>query len=106
MLRQGEREVVGFLFRHGAFENTGFDLIEQDATAPAELGGGAEIVEAGGGVGKLIYDEPMVFPWNFCYKLPQKLGLIAGGFQFGYRLQPKLTLRVQRRQFGWKLWPN
>jgi hypothetical protein len=49
MLRQGEGEVVGFLLRHRPFISPGFDLVQQDVARPAESGGGAEVVKAGGG---------------------------------------------------------
>ena len=34
-------------FGQGALICSGFDLVEQDVARPAELGGGAEIVQAG-----------------------------------------------------------
>jgi len=49
VLREGEVEVVGLLFRDGTLVGTGLDLIEQDIARPAEAGGGAEIPKAGGG---------------------------------------------------------
>ena len=56
ILRQGEREVVGLLLRHRPFVGAGLDLVEQDIARPAEAGGGAEVVEAGGGVGELCQE--------------------------------------------------
>ena len=52
MLREGEGEVMRLLFLDGALVGAGFDLVEQNAAGPAELRGGAEIVEAGGWVGE------------------------------------------------------
>ena len=64
MLRQGEREVVRLLFLDSALIGAGFDLVEQDIARPAELRGGAQVVEAGGGVGHLVKNESMMAPGN------------------------------------------
>ena len=64
MLRQGEGEVVRLLLRHRPFIRTGLDLVEQDIPRPAELGGGAEVVKAGGGVGEFGQNVCVMAPWN------------------------------------------
>ena len=85
ILRQGEGEVVGLLLRHRPFIRTGLDLVEQDVARPAELGRGAEVVEAGSGDGEFVQDQQILSPGDFCDKLSQKVDdcLIC---QFGHSL--------------------
>ena len=85
MLRQGEGEIVGFLLRDGAFVSAGLDLVEQDIARPAEAGGGAEIPEAGGGVGELASGLQRVVPREL---LRQAVAEMLVSQQFGHRLWP------------------
>ena len=62
MLREGEREVVRFLFQHRAFIRAGLDLVEQDIPRPAKARRGAEVIEAGGGGFDLFDDLDMMSP--------------------------------------------
>ena len=63
-LREGDPEVVRFLFRDSSFVGLSFDLIEQNVATPAELRGSAQVVEPGGGVGNPCERIRMVTPGN------------------------------------------
>ncbi len=61
------------LFFYRALISAGFDLVEQDAARPAELRGGAEIVEAGGGIGDLVENESVMAPGTCCDQFSHRL---------------------------------
>ena len=53
------------LFRHRPLIGPGLDLVKENIARPAELGGGAEVVETGGRVGELVEDQQVLPPGDF-----------------------------------------
>ena len=53
---------MGLALLHRPLEGSRFDLVEQDIAAPAQLRGGLEVVEAGGGIGRLFQQKHMMSP--------------------------------------------
>jgi hypothetical protein len=64
--RQGQRKVVGLLLRHRTFIGAGLDLVQQHVPGPSKTGGGAEVIEAGGGLGEFVQDQQILSPGDFC----------------------------------------
>jgi len=77
--RQCGREMVHLALHEGALIGAGLDLVEQDVATPAKARRGADVVKASCGSGRLIENQEILSPWDFCDKLPQKSGWLHIG---------------------------
>src|SRR5690606_13543863 len=78
VFRQREGEIVRFLFLYGTFVGLGLDLVEEDATAPSESGGGTEVVDEWRGRLQSAQHEHKVPPGNTGYQISHMLREIFG----------------------------
>ena len=79
------REVVTLALCERALIGLGLDLIEQDVSAPAEAGAGAQVVQALRRHFELVQEQQVMAPWDFCDSLSQKF---MGAAVIGLCLHP------------------